>query len=87
MFNGNANDLLIDLLHSHLRQSLFFVLKNIILADAQTSGGLLFSCKEEDSKEVLKNINKESHFKSKIIGHFIKPQDKNIICDWCQKFT
>ena len=61
--------------------------QKIILADAQTSGGLLFSCKEEDSKEVLKNINKESHFKSKIIGHFIKPQDKNIICDWCQKFT
>ena len=36
---------------------------------------------------ILKDINNASHFKSKIIGHFIKSQDKNIICNWCQKFT
>ena len=51
-----------------------------ILADAQTSGGLLISCSEKNSKKLLKDLNSSGKFSSKIIGEFIDKKSKNIYC-------
>ena len=52
-----------------------------ILADAQTSGGLLMSCPKENSEILVKLLNKNSKYKSKIIGEFTNKQNCNIICN------
>ena len=52
-----------------------------ILADAQTSGGLLMSCPKENSEILIKSLNKNSKYKSKIIGEFTNKQNCNIICN------
>ena len=52
-----------------------------ILADAQTSGGLLMSCPKKNSKILIKSLNKNSKYKSKIIGEFTNKQNCNIICN------
>ena len=49
-----------------------------MLADAQTSGGLLISVPKKYSNELLNKLNHNSKFKSKIIGHFINKKNKNI---------
>ena len=46
--------------------------KKLILADAQTSGGLLISCPKSESKKLINSLNKISKYKSIIIGEFIK---------------
>ena len=55
--------------------------KKLILADAQTSGGLLISCPKENSSKLIKELNKNSKYKSKIIGEFINKNKHNIICN------
>ena len=40
--------------------------EKLMLADAQTSGGLLFSICENESKNVLKELNLKTNFKSSI---------------------
>jgi len=52
-----------------------------ILADAQTSGGLLISCSKENSKALINDLNLSKKFNSEIIGEFIEKKSKNIYCD------
>ena len=54
--------------------------KKLILADAQTSGGLLISCPKSESKKLINSLNKISKYKSTIIGEFIKIDKANIFC-------
>ena len=51
-----------------------------IAADAQTSGGLLISCNPKDTENVIKELNENSIYESKIIGKFILKDNYNIIC-------
>ena len=53
--------------------------KRLILADAQTSGGLLISCPKQDSNALLKDLNSNSEFNSAIVGEFIQKEKFNII--------
>ncbi len=46
--------------------------KKIILADAQTSGGLLISCPEEKGEKLLKNLKSKSVKEPRIIGQIIE---------------
>ncbi len=61
-----------------------YILKNIepwmedILFDPQTSGGLLITCKEEDSIEIMKSLNKLD-IKSSIIGEVLPKGETDII--------
>jgi len=55
--------------------------QKLILADAQTSGGLLISCDQSDSKKMLNELNKKTEFTSKIIGNFIDKEKYNIYCE------
>lgn len=52
-------------------------LSNIVF-DPQTSGGLLFSCSEEDSEKILAELNK-LEIKSAIIGKVTEKQEKLIV--------
>ena len=54
--------------------------KKLILADAQTSGGLLISCPKSESKKLINSLNKTSKYKSIIIGEFIEKNKANIFC-------
>ncbi len=54
--------------------------KKLILADAQTSGGLLISCPKSESKKLINSLNKISKYKSVIIGEFIEKNKANIFC-------
>ena len=60
--------------------SIYSEYKKYILADAQTSGGLLMSCPRKNSENLIKSLNKVSKYKSKIIGKFTNKQNCNIIC-------
>ena len=42
-----------------------------MLADAQTSGGLLISTSQKNSKILLDYLNLNSIYKSKVIGRFV----------------
>ena len=53
-----------------------------ILADAQTSGGLLISCPKKYSKNLLNDLNKTSQLKSSIIGEIKEKKDFNIFCNY-----
>ena len=55
--------------------------QKLILADAQTSGGLLISCKKSDSKKILHELNEKTDFVSKIIGEFRDKEKYNISCE------
>ena len=55
--------------------------EKFILADAQTSGGLLIACPENDSKKLLSDLNKFKKFEAKIIGKLISKKSKNIYCN------
>ena len=54
--------------------------KKLILAAAQTSGGLLISCPKSKSKKLINSLNKISKYKSIIIGEFIEKSKVNIFC-------
>ncbi len=54
--------------------------EKLILADAQTSGGLLISSNKAESKEMLNELNQETQFTSKIIGEFKAKKEHNIYC-------
>lgn len=49
-----------------------------ILFDPQTSGGLLISCKKEDAKNIMEELNK-LELQSAIVGEVIPKEDKYII--------
>ena len=56
--------------------------KKLILADAQTSGGLLISCPKSNSLKLLKELNLDSKkYKSVIIGEFSEKINYNITCE------
>ena len=50
-----------------------------MLADAQTSGGLLISVKKSKATELLNLLNKSSNFNSTIIGELDFKSNKNIV--------
>ena len=52
--------------------------QKLMIADAQTSGGLLLSCTEKNANDFIKIMNDKGNF-SKIIGHVIDRDDNNII--------
>ena len=60
--------------------------EKFILADAQTSGGLLLSCSKDISDTIINKINNQSKFEAKIIGEFKPSVDVNIICKKWKKF-
>ena len=53
--------------------------KKLILADAQTSGGLLISCPKKETNLLLNDLNLNSEFTSAIIGEFIQKGKFNIL--------
>ena len=53
--------------------------QKLMLADAQTSGGLLISTSQKNSKILLDYLNLNSIYKSKVIGRFIEKKETNII--------
>ena len=55
------------------------IYKKLILADAQTSGGLLISCSKKDTNALLKELNLNSEFNCAVIGEFIQKENFNII--------
>jgi selenide,water dikinase len=46
--------------------------KKLILADAQTSGGLLICCPEEKTEKLLKTLDSKGVREAKIIGQIIE---------------
>ena len=54
--------------------------KKLILADAQTSGGLIIACNKSNTKNILLELNRKSSFESKLIGEFKSKQEYNIYC-------
>ena len=50
-----------------------------MLADAQTSGGLLISVSQNDSMKLLNELNKNTSYKSNIIGHLTIKKKYSII--------
>ena len=69
-FNFNKKDIKFD---KNIKEY-----QKFMLADAQTAGGLLISTPNERSSQLLKELNKNSKYDSKIIGSFIAKSDKNI---------
>ena len=53
--------------------------EQLMLADAQTSGGLLLSVPKNESKKLVLTLNKNSDFNTCIIGEFVKKEKKSII--------
>ena len=53
--------------------------QKLMLADAQTSGGLLISIPEKNASKLLEFLNNNSNYESKIIGQFIEKKEVNII--------
>ena len=49
-----------------------------MLADAQTAGGLLISTSKSEASLLIKTLNKNNDYESKIIGSFIKKKKENI---------
>ena len=52
--------------------------EKFMLADAQTSGGLLISASNSISKKLIDKLNNKSEYGSAIIGQMIKKSSKNI---------
>ena len=50
-----------------------------MLADAQTSGGLLISTPKDSSNILINHLNRISDYKTEIIGNFTSKQNVNII--------
>ena len=53
--------------------------QKLMLADAQTSGGLLISIDKNDSNILIDYLNKNSNYNTQIIGNFTTKKDVNII--------
>jgi len=53
--------------------------QKFILADAQTSGGLLLSVKKDEADDLIKKINIEAKYKSCIIGNFTDRKDQSVV--------
>tara|TARA_X000001036_G_scaffold323891_1_gene302356 strand:- start:193 stop:1152 length:960 start_codon:yes stop_codon:yes gene_type:complete len=69
-----------------LKKDIYFnssleLFQKMILADAQTSGGLLIACNKSDSQQLLNDLNSISDYQSSIIGEFIAKKDFNIYCN------
>ena len=54
--------------------------EKLILADAQTSGGLIITCNKANTQNMLLELNQKESFKSKLIGEFKSKQEYNIYC-------
>ena len=52
--------------------------QKFMLADAQTSGGLLLSVSDKYIKEVMEFLNNQNKYETAVIGKFISNQNKNI---------
>jgi len=52
--------------------------EKLMLADAQTSGGLLISVPKSFSNKLLDRLNNNTKYTSTIVGQMIKKKDKNI---------
>ena len=80
-----------DIIPGGTRKNLKFYGKNInfdksiskyqqlMIADAQTSGGLLISTNKNNAKKITEILNKNSNYKTIEIGHFSAKKEKNII--------
>ena len=71
---------------SFLEKDIYFnstldIYKKLILADAQTSGGLLISCPHNEVREFINELNQSSKFTSSVIGKFIAKDTSNIYVD------
>ena len=55
--------------------------QKLMLADAQTAGGLLIICPENQSKKLVTSLNENANFKSQIIGYMNKFKNKNIFIE------
>ena len=53
--------------------------EKLMLADAQTSGGLLISICDKEAPELLEFLNSNSNYTSKVIGKFVRKKGTNII--------
>ena len=53
--------------------------EKLMLADAQTSGGLLLSVSNKNLDEVLQFLNSKNKFETKVIGKFMPKKDNNIV--------
>ena len=49
-----------------------------MIADAQTSGGLLISVPEKNSQDLISNLQEEQSLTYNIIGTIIEKKDKSI---------
>ncbi len=52
--------------------------QRFMLSDAQTAGGLLITCTKNQSDKLVKSLNQNTNFESKIIGYMDNPKDYNI---------
>ena len=80
-----------DIIQGVTRKNLKFYEKNInfdksiskyqqlMIADAQTSGGLLISTNKHNAKKITDILNKNSNYKTIEIGYFSAKKEKNII--------
>ena len=80
-----------DIIPGGTRKNLKFYEKNInfdksiskyqqlMIADAQTSGGLLISTNKNNAKKITEILNENSDYKTIEIGHFSAKKEKNII--------
>ena len=80
-----------DIIPGGTRKNLKFYEKNInfdksiskyqqlMIADAQTSGGLLISTNKNNAKKITEILNKNSSYKTIEIGHFSAKKERNII--------
>ena len=55
--------------------------QKLILADAQTSGGLLLSVNKNKAKYLIKKINENANYNAHIIGNFTSKKKKSVIVD------
>ena len=56
-----------------------FKYQQLMIADAQTSGGLLISTDKNNAKKLIEILNKKSKYKTVEIGYFSSKKEKNII--------
>ena len=55
------------------------IYEKLMIADAQTSGGLLLSVSSEESNNLIQLLNEKSKYESVEIGFFSKKKGNNII--------
>ena len=53
--------------------------QQLMIADAQTSGGLLISTPKNNAKKIIEILDKKSEYKTIKIGYFSSKKEKNII--------